>query len=723
MSEPQPVDLSKPEFYLNRELSVLEFHERVLEQARDESMPLLERLRFLTISSTNLDEFFEIRVSGLRQQVTYDLPRSEPDGMSAAQTLAAIEVHARALIEEQYRVLNDVLLPALQEQGIRVLKRSDWDQRQARWIKRYFRSEVQPVLSPIGLDPAHPFPRVQNKSLNFVVAVHGADAFGRTSGVAVVQVPRSLPRLLQLPDRIAGGAHDFVMLSSIVHEHIEEVFPGMQVISCDQFRVTRNSDLWVDEEEVDDLMRALKGELSTRNYGDSVRLEVADTCTEEIASQLLTYLQLEKHDLYRVNGPVNLHRLVAIYDRTDRPDLKFQPFIPGVPERLEGDRDMFEVLRKGDVLLHHPFEAFGPVLDLLRQAAADPNVLAIKQTLYRTGSDSKVADALIDAARAGKEVTVVVELRARFDEAANIDLATRLQTAGASVSYGVVGFKTHAKMLMIVRREGGRLRRYVHLSTGNYHTATARVYTDVGFMSADPVVGKDVHELFMQLTGLGKVRRTQRLLQAPFTLRESIIAMIEAEAEQARAGKRARIVAKMNSLSEPGVIRALYEASQAGVDIDLIVRGLCCLRPGVPGVSERIRVRSVVGRFLEHSRIFYFHAGGEELVYCSSADWMQRNLFRRVETSYPVDDKRLAARLRDVLATYLEDNVQAWECGPDGAYTRLTPGNRKPVRAQDVLLERHADTLGQPGTDGRVLRMAEQQRRRRKKSARRRRAL
>ena len=717
----QPADLSHPDYYVNRELSLLEFHARVLEQAKDESTPLLERLRFLSISSTNLDEFFEIRVSGLKQQVAYDLPRNEPDGMTAAQTLAAIEVRARALIEEQYRVLNEVLLPGLESEGIRVLKRSGWDERQARWIKRYFRSEVQPVLSPIGLDPAHPFPRVQNKSLNFVVAVRGNDAFGRNMGVAVVQVPRSLPRVLQLPERISGSPHDFVMLSSIVHEHIDEVFPGMEVTSCDQFRVTRNSDLWVDEEEVDDLMRALKGELRGRNYGDSVRLEVADTCTEEIAQRLLALLQLEADDLYRVNGPVNLHRLVAIYNRTDRPDLKYAPFIPGLPERLEAERNIFDVLKEGDVLLHHPFESFGPVVDLLRQAAADPEVLAIKQTLYRTGSDSKIVAALIDAARAGKEVTVVVELRARFDEAANIDLATQLQEAGASVAYGVVGFKTHSKMLLVVRREDGRLQRYVHMGTGNYHTATARVYTDVGFLTADPAIGEDVHHLFVQLTGLGKVRRTKRILQAPFTLSDAMVAMIDAEAEQARAGKQARIVAKMNSLSEPGVIRAMYEASQAGVEIDLIVRGLCCLRPGVPGVSERIRVRSIVGRFLEHSRIFYFHAGGKDLVYCSSADWMQRNLFRRVETCFPIDDPELAASLREVLATYLADNVQAWECGADGIYVRIDAGKQKRMSAQQVLLERHADSGPQgPGPDGRVLRMPAKKRKKRKKSSRRR---
>lgn len=688
MPERAAPSLSDSSLYVNRELSLLEFHARVLEQAKDESVPLLERLRFLTIASTNLDEFFEIRVSGLMQQIAHGLPRNEPDRMSASATMRKVSERAHALVREQYRVLNEILLPALEEEGIRVVKRGDWNERQRRWIKRFFRAEVLPVLSPIGIDPAHPFPRVLNKSLNFVVGVRGNDAFGRTTNVAVVQVPRSLPRVIELPDSIAGVPHDYVLLSSVIHEFVEEAFPGMEVTSCDQFRVTRNSDLWVEEEEVDDLMRALKGELPRRNYGDAVRLEVADTCEEHIARLLLDLLQLEPRDLYRANGPVNLNRMAAIYTRTERDSLKYKPFIPGTPARVEkGSSDLFEVLRNGDVLLHHPYEGFGTVLELLRQAASDPQVLAIKQTLYRTGTDSAVVDTLIEAARAGKEVTVVIELRARFDEAANIDLATRLQDAGASVAYGVVGFKTHAKMLLIVRRESRRLRRYVHLGTGNYHTATARAYTDIGFLTSDPILCEDVHALFVQLTGLGKVRATRKLLQAPFTLLETLTRLIEAEAANAKAGKPARIIAKMNSLSEPSLIRALYRASQAGVQVDLMVRGLCCLRPGVKGVSENIRVRSIVGRFLEHSRVFWFHAGGKQLVYCASADWMQRNLARRVEAAFPVEDPELSRRLLDVLETYLADNDQAWECGPDGLYVRLRPGKSTPVRAQDVLLE------------------------------------
>jgi polyphosphate kinase len=693
MFEPVAIDLRDPSLYLNRELSQLEFNARVLEQAKDPSVPLLERLRFLSICSTNLDEFFEIRVSGLKQQLAFGVARTEPDGQSTQETLRRVGDMAHALVAEQYRVLNEVLLPALDEQGLRLVKRVSWTARQQRWIKRYFMSEVLPVLTPVGLDPAHPFPRILNKSLNFVVSVEGHDAFERTSGIAVVQVPRSLPRLIALPGKLASGPHEFVLLSSIIHAHIGEVFAGMEVTGCFQFRVTRNSDLWVDEEEIDDLMRALKGELLDRNYGDAVRLEVADTCTAEMAQFLLSTFGLEPSDLYKVHGPVNLHRMAAMYELADRPDLKYAPFVQRVPRRLEqGAHDLFEVLRKGDVVLHHPFDSFGPVVDLVRQAANDPAVLAIKQTLYRTGAESPLVDALIDAARLGKEVTVVIELRARFDEAANISLATRFQKAGANVVYGIVGYKAHAKMLMIVRREARKLRRYVHLGTGNYHARTARTYTDIGFMSCDRELGEDVHKLFMQLTGLGRVSRLSKIVQSPFALQRSLIAMIDAEARSARAGRPARIIAKMNALSEPKMIQALYQASQAGVQIDLIVRGLCCLRPGVPGVSDNIRVRSIVGRFLEHSRIFYFHAEGRGLCWCASADWMQRNFFRRVETCFPITEKRLVSRLiADGLEVYLEDNVQAWILSQDGKYKRARPGKERARSAQEMLLERLCD--------------------------------
>ena len=686
----KPAHLADSSLYLNRELSQLEFNARVLEQAKDPATPLLERLRFLTICSTNLDEFFEIRVAGLKQQFAFGVPRTDSDGMSSQETLRRVGEAAHALVTEQYRVLNDVLLPALEAEGIRLLKRGLWSARQQRWIRRFFRGEVLPVLTPVGLDPAHPFPRVLNKSLNFIVSVEGSDAFHRSSGVAVVQAPRSLPRLIALPGKLASGPHDFVLLSSIIHAHIDELFPGMQVTGCAQFRVTRNSDLWVDEEEIDDLMRALKGELLDRNYGDSVRLEVADTCTDEMARFLLATFGLEESDLYKVHGPVNLHRMVAVHELTDRPDLKYPPFLQRVPRRIErGGHDLFAVLRKGDVLLHHPFDTFAPVVELVRQAAVDPAVLAIKQTLYRTGADSPMVEALIDAARSGKEVTAVVELRARFDEAANINLATRLQQAGANVVYGIVGYKSHAKMLLIVRREGRKLRRYIHLGTGNYHTRTARAYTDISYLTCDREIGEDVHKVFMQLTGLGRVGRLKKIVQSPFALHRAMLERIEAETRNAREKKPARIIAKMNALSEPRIIQALYEASQAGVPIDLFVRGQCCLRPGVPGVSETIRVRSIVGRFLEHSRIFYFFAGGEELVLCASADWMQRNFFRRVETLFPIVEKRLAHRLfAEGLEIYLADNAQAWALQSDGKYRRLRPGSQPRLAAQEALLER-----------------------------------
>jgi polyphosphate kinase len=714
MAEPADKDLRDPALYLNRELSQLEFNARVLEQAKDPTIPLLERLRFLTICSTNLDEFFEIRAAGLKQQHTLGVPRAEPDGMSTQETLARIGEAAHALVAEQYRVMNDVLLPALEAQGMRLLKRGEWTTRQQRWIKRYFMSEVLPVLTPVGLDPAHPFPRILNKSLNIIVNVEGEDAYERTSGVAVVQVPRSLPRLTVLPAKISGGPHDFVLLSSIIHAHIHEAFPGMSVTGCFQFRVTRNSDLWVDEEESGDLMRALKGELADRNFGDAVRLEVADTCTEEMSNFLLSTFGLEPSDLYRVHGPVNLHRMIAMYELGQRPDLKFPNLLQRVPRRIEqGGQDMFEVLRKGDVLLHHPFDSFGPVIELVRQAAADPAVLAIKQTLYRTGADSPLVDALIDAARNGKEVTAVIELRARFDEAANINLATRLQKAGANVVYGIVGYKAHTKMLLVVRRESRRLRRYVHLGTGNYHVRTTRGYTDFGLMTCSREIGEDVHRLFMQLTGLGRVMRLRRIVQSPFSLHKLILDSIENEARLARSGKKGRIVAKMNALTEPQIIQALYQASQAGVSIDLIVRGVCCLRPGVPGISDNIRVRSIVGRFLEHSRIFMFGCDGDEQVWLASADWMQRNLFRRVETCFPIEERRLAQRvISDGLEPYLADNAQAWVLGADGKYKRVKPSSQTRRAAQEVLLERLCDqprvdaTLGDGGASTPARRMA-----------------
>ena len=685
-------DLKNPDLYINPELSLLMFNARVLEQAKDEATPLLERLRFLCIASTNLDEFFEIRAARLKQQLKIGTTHTLADNMNPADVLARIATDAHKLVDEQYRVLNDVLIPALRDQNIRFVRRTHWKPNTAAWVKRYFSNELLPVLSPLGLDPAHPFPRVLNKSLNFIVSLEGKDAFGRSSRVAVVQAPRSLPRLIHLPREYSKGPHDFVFLSSIIHAHVGELFPGMKANGCYQFRLTRDSELFVDEEEIDDLLHALEGELSARKYGEAVRLEVADNCPPEMARFLLDEFDLGPDDLFQVNGPVNLNRLIAMHELVDRSDLKYPPFVPALPRRLRNEPDLFEVLRRDDVLLHHPYESFMPVLDLARQAAADPNVLAIKQTLYRTGADSMLVEALVSAARAGKEVTVVIELRARFDEEANINLATHLQEAGAHVVYGVVGHKTHAKMMLIVRREGRKLRRYVHLGTGNYHVATARVYTDYGLMTCDAGIGDDVHKLFLQLTGLGRASKLQKLLQAPFTLHKGMMDMIGREIENARAGKVARIIAKMNALTEPQIIEALYKASQAGVKIDLVVRGICCLRPGLPGVSENIHVRSIIGRFLEHARVFYFHNDGDPQVYCASADWMNRNFFRRVEACFPIEDEKLRDRvIRESLAYYLSDNTQAWGLQHDGSYKRVKPGNQKPRSAQAMLLQELGD--------------------------------
>lgn len=683
-------NLKLPELYINRELSLLEFNRRVFEQAKDENNPLLERLRFLCIASTNLDEFFEIRVAGLNEQVKYGSVQTGDDNLTPVEVLKKISEIAHELVEEQYQILNEVLIPELSKEKIRILRRAQWKPKLARWIKRYFNRELIPILSPIGLDPSHPFPRVLNKNLYFIVTLEGKDAFGREGGFAIVQAPRSLPRVIEVPKEYSARTHDFILLSSVLHAHVGDLFPGMKVKGCYQFRVTRNSDLFVDDEEIDDLLRALEGELPSRRYNDAVRLEVADNCPEEISSFLLDQFKLSEDALYKVNGPVNLNRLLQIHDLVDRPDLVYPGFTPDIPPRLLKTTNIFDTLHNGDILLLHPFQSFAPVVDFLRQAASDPAVLSIKQTLYRTGDDSAIVKALKDAARAGKEVTVVIELRARFDEEANIELASDLQEAGAHVVYGVVGYKTHAKMIMVVRREGRSLRRYMHLGTGNYHTRTARLYTDYGLLTADQAVGEDVNKLFHQMTGLGRATKLKKLLQSPFTLHKAILDFIKQEISNAKAGKEARIIAKMNALVEPEIIRALYEASMAGVKIDLIIRGICCLRPGIKGISENIQVRSIIGRFLEHTRIYYFHNDGEPHLYCASADWMQRNLFHRVEACFPIEEKRPRDQIIQFgLMNYLSDNTQAWILQSDGSYRRAKAGNAKPRAAQQVLLDQY----------------------------------
>jgi len=543
------------------------------------------------------------------------------------------------------------------------------------------------VLSPLGLDPAHPFPRILNKSLNVIVSLRGKDAFGREGDMALVRAPRSLPRIVRLPPEVGGKPYEFVFLSGILLEFVDELFPGMRVKGAYTFRVTRNSELFVDEEEVENLAHALRDELRGRGYAKAVRLEIDDACPKAIAEFLMRNFELGEAEVYRCAGPVNIHRVTAIYDQVDRPDLKFPKFTQRTCPAVAAERNMFEAIGERDILLHHPFESFGAVIELLRQASADPDVLAIKQTLYRTGPDSPLVIMLIDAARAGKDVTVVVELRARFDEEANIQLANRLQEAGVQVVYGVVGYKTHAKMLLIVRREKGVLRRYVHLSTGNYHQVTSRIYTDFGLMTADADIGSDTHKLFQQISGLGPVIELKRLWQSPFTLHQWVLQMIEREIANAQAGRPARIVAKINAVNEASVVELLYKASCAGVQIDLIVRGACSLRPGVPGVSENIRVRSIVGRFLEHSRVYWFANGGRSEIYCASADWMERNLLRRIEVCFPIIDSELAQRVyAEALENYLADNTQAWLLHADGTYERATPGEDMPHSAQQSLL-------------------------------------
>lgn len=678
-------ELTSPELYLNRELSILDFNMRVLEQATDPSHPLIERLNFLLIFSRNLDEFFEIRVAGLLQQVSFGHIKSGPDGLLPQEVLKLISDICHAAVERQYRILNEDLLPALAAESICYLRRDEWTEKQSAWVRRYFKEQVLPVLTPIGLDPAHPFPRLVNKSLNFIVSLDGKDAFGRQMSLAVVPAPRSLPRVVRLPDDIVDGGDQHVMLSSIIHEHVSELFPGMTANGCFQFRVTRNADMTVDE-DAEDLASALKGELLSRRYGAAVRLEVADNCPRQIIDYLLRQFSLTSEALYQVNGPVNLSRLLSDFDR---PRLRFTPFRPRMPDILQKSENIFETIAQGDILLHHPFESFMPVIDLLRQAARDPHVLAIKQTLYRSGPDSEIVNVLADAARNGKEVTAVIELRARFDEASNIEVANKLQQAGAIVVYGIVGYKTHAKMILVVRREGRKLMRYGHLGTGNYHAGNARLYTDYGLLTANQEVCEDIHKIFQELTGMGKVLRLKQLLHAPFTLHPKLLGLIEQEIKNQQLGLPARIIIKVNALTEQVLMQALMRASQAGVSIDLIIRSVCCLRPGVVGVTDNIRVRSIVGRFLEHTRVFYFENAGEPLVYGSSADWMDRNLYQRVETCFPFLEPGAKKRvIEQGLMLYLKDNTQAWDMQPDGSWQRATPGNSKPCNAQQQLLEK-----------------------------------
>ncbi|WP_180126646.1 MULTISPECIES: polyphosphate kinase 1 [unclassified Acinetobacter] len=680
-----PTEYTYNDRYINRELSILDFHLRVLEQAVDPIHPLLERMNFLLIFSRNLDEFFEIRVAGMMEQLDLGNESRSPDGLTPKQVLDEISATAHAAIERQYRILNQEILPKLREEDICFLRRGELTPAQSAWVKKYFQEQVAPVLTPISLDPAHPFPRLVNKSLNFIVTLEGKDAFGRQIDLAVVPAPRSLPRVVRLPDELTGGKEHHVMLSAIIHEHVSDLFPGMTATGCYQFRVTRNADLALNE-DVEDLAKALKGELNSRRFGRAVRLEVTENCPQHIYEYLLDEFDLEEEQLYKVDGPVNLARLLSNFKR---PHLRYDAHIPVIPKVLKKSENIFSAMQKQDILLHHPFESFAPVINLLREAARDPQVLAIKQTLYRSGADSEIVQVLAEAARNGKEVTAVIELRARFDEESNIAVANVLQEAGAVVVYGIVGYKTHAKMILVVRRENNKLVRYVHLGTGNYHAGNARIYTDYGLLTTDKELCEDVHRIFQELTGMGKMAKLKKLLHAPFTLHTQLINYIDNEIANAKAGKSAQIIVKVNALTEVQLINKLYEASQAGVQIDLIIRSICCLRPGLPGLSENIRVRSIVGRFLEHTRVYYFSNNGDSRIFCSSADWMDRNLFNRVEACFPIEDPALKKRIYQLgLVNYLKDNQQAWLLQSDGRWIRThVQEGEEAHNSQHVLIE------------------------------------
>jgi polyphosphate kinase len=679
---------------LGREEAILEFNRRVLAQAERADVPLLERLRYVTIVSSNLDEFFEVRFADYLEAVR------DQDTAEARRELEALAVSAHAIIDEQYALFNEKVMPALADAGLVILNHAQRNPAQRRWVAQFFEEQVRPLLLPISLDPSHPFPLVANKSLNFIVRLGQRDAFGRENQIAIVKVPRVLPRVIRLPDALCKrGQQGFVLLSSVIRAHLGSLFPGRTVDAFSQFRVTRDSDLAVDEREVVNLRQALRTGLTTRHFGQAIRLEVVNTCPKELEQFLLAQFELPEAALYRVNGPVNLVRLAQLIDqasdRDDGPALRFTPFEPAWPEsRLARGRSVFERLRHdGDLLLHHPYESFEPVIAFLREAVHDPDVLAIQQTIYRTGSDSVLMELLLEAARRGKEVTVVVELKARFDEEANINWAERLEAVGAQVVYGIVGLKTHAKLLLVTRREGSRMHRYVHLSTGNYNPRTARLYTDVGYLSADPALTGDAEAIFQQLASQARTRAPQRLLTAPFVLHKRLLQLIGQVAEAANAGKPARIAAKFNALTDVGLIDALLAAGRAGAKIDLVVRGACMLRPGVAGVSDNIRVRSVVGRFLEHTRVMYFRWGAgdeDEALYLSSADWMGRNMFRRIELAWPVRDAALRQRVIDeCLVPYLHDTRDAWAMQPDGSYRRVAENG---ISAQQALMRRYGWT-------------------------------
>lgn len=700
-----PITAAPAERFFNRELSQLAFNERVLTLAERADVPLAERLRFISIVSSNLDEFFEIRLSDLIDEMRDESGVISGWGPQSPQWGLYLRISARAhqLVERQYALFNRTLTPLLEKRGIVIVGHAARTPAQRAWVREYFETEVRPLLAPLGLDPSHPFPQVMNKALNFIVALEGKDAYGRAAATAIVKVPRVLPRVIPLPARLGRGKQAFVMLTSVIRAHLDDAFPGRTITGFSQFRVTRDSDLWVDEREVKNLRQALRVELTQRHFGNPLRLEVQRSCPPQLELMLREQFQLPDEAVFRVDGPVNLVRLDQLVDLVTQPQLRWPPFVPAWPAKVlqsADGADLFEAMKRGDILMHHPFESFEPVIELLRQAALDPKVVAIRMTLYRTGATSILVDLLVDAARRGKEVTVIVELKARFDEEANINLAERLEAVGVQVVYGVVGLKTHAKMLLVLRREEAaagrgqpkpRLVQYAHLGTGNYHPTTTKLYTDFGMLTADPALCADIERVFVHLTSQNKLEKLTHLWIAPFTLHKQVLAAIAREAEIARGGKPGRVVAKMNALIDEATINALYAASQAGVKIDLIVRGACCLRPGVKGLSENISVRSIVGRFLEHHRIYYFRNGGADDVYLSSADWMGRNLFRRIEIAWPVFSKKLKQRVIDEgLQPYLIDTADAWTLGADGAYQKARPRGVG-YSAQAALLQRLAN--------------------------------
>lgn len=686
MKNTETIDLEQPDLYLNRELSWLEFNARVLAQAENNKIPLLERLNYLCISCSNMDEFYEVRVSSILQMEVLEPLKMSVDGLTLGQQLEFVGIRAHELVAEQYRILNEELIPLFDQENICFIRRNNWTEKQQKWLANFFEVELMPILTPVGLDSAHPFPRILNKSLNFIISLTGKDAFGRNSGRAILQEPRSLPRIIQLPvDETNGGPHDFVFLSSIIHAFVGKLFNGMTVKGFYQFRVTRNSDLFVDEEAIDDLMGAVKGELAMRNYGDEVRLEMDANCSDSTVKFLMGRFGLKQNQLFLVDGPINLNRAQEICNLIDRPDLKFTAFTPRVPLPLSRKNNYFDAIKKQDILLHHPYESFAPVIEFLRQAATDDNVLVIKLTLYRTSAKSPIVDILVKAALTGKDVTVVIELRARFNEQANIELANRLQEAAVHVVYGIVGYKTHAKMCLVLRKEGKKLRNYVHLGTGNYHPKTARLYTDYSLFTRNPELGEDVRQVFAQLTSLGKVTKLKKILQSPFSLHSGILAKIDREITHAKAGLPAKITLKANSIVEEKLILALYKASQAGVEIKLIVRGICCLKPGIAGVSANIEVRSIIGRFLEHTRIFIFHNNNDDEVFASSADLMSRNMFQRVEVCFPIENKQHKKRILRDLSAYLKDNSQSWLLQRNGSYQQLQ-AEGEPFQIQEALL-------------------------------------